>query len=329
MKYDFNTAGCVRKGTQSGVLSAVSEGKDRFWVVKKMEITIAKYAGFCPGVKRAIKIAERTLERSEGKTFTLGPLIHNPQVVEDLEARGLAILPDDIGELQDYYLGGTSVVIRSHGISPTMTEFLQARGANLIDATCPTVKKAQRAAMRLVGEGYKPFIIGNAEHPEVKAIQGYINNEAVVIKESHGLKEWWLGQTRKVRKVGIIAQTTVDLLMFRTLVDGLINEVPQLLGEVLEIKIINTLCRNTLARQTEALQLAFANDFVLVLGGRNSSNTEFLRQICAFSGKPTLKLETVDELDIGLLEGVNRVAILGGASTPRSIVEETRERILG
>jgi (E)-4-hydroxy-3-methyl-but-2-enyl pyrophosphate reductase len=293
-----------------------------------MEITIAKYAGFCPGVKRAIKIAERTLERSEGKTYTLGPLIHNPQVVEDLEARGLSILPDDINELQDYYLGGTSVVIRSHGIAPMMTEFLQQGGANLIDATCPTVKKAQRAAMRLAGEGYKLFIIGNAEHPEVKAIQGYINNDAVVIKESHELKEWWMRQTRKVRKVGLIAQTTVDLFMFRSLVDGLINEVPQLLGEVLEIKLINTLCRNTLARQTEALQLALANDLVLVLGGRNSSNTEFLRKICATTGKPTEKFETAAELDLSLLESVNRVAILGGASTPRRIVEEVRDRIL-
>jgi 4-hydroxy-3-methylbut-2-enyl diphosphate reductase len=294
----------------------------------EMEITIAKYAGFCPGVKRAIKIAERTLEKSDGRTYTVGPLIHNPQVVGDLQVRGLEILPDDTGELQDRHLRGISVVIRSHGIAPAMTEFLQERGVNLIDATCPTVKKAQSAAMRLAGEGYKPFIIGNAKHPEVKAIQGYINDEAVVIKESHELKEWWMRQTRKVRKVGIIAQTTVDLLMFRTLVDGIINEVPQLLGEVLEIKIINTLCRNTLARQTEALQLALANDFILVLGGRNSSNTEFLRQICAYTGKPTLKLETVDELDAELLEGVNRIAILGGASTPRSIVEEARDRLL-
>lgn len=293
-----------------------------------MEITIAKYAGFCPGVKRAIKIAENTLETSDGKTYTLGPLIHNPHVVEDLEARGLAILPDDINDLQDYYLGGTSVVIRSHGIAPKMTEFLQDRGVDLIDATCPTVKKAQRAAMRLAGEGYKPFIIGNAEHPEVRAIQGYINNDAVVITDSHELKEWWMNQTRKVRKVGIIAQTTVDLFMFRTLVDGLINEVPQLLSEVLEFKVINTLCRNTLARQTEALQLSLANDYVLVIGGRNSSNTEFLRKICATTGKPTEKIETAEELDLSLLKGVKKLAILGGASTPRNIVEETRDRIL-
>jgi 4-hydroxy-3-methylbut-2-enyl diphosphate reductase len=132
-----------------------------------------------------------------------------------------------------------------------------------------------------------------------------------------------------VRKVGVIAQTTVDLFMFRSLVDGLINEVPEMISDVLEIKIINTLCRNTLARQTEAFQLALTNDFIVVIGGRNSSNTEFLRKICATSGKPTVKIETAEELDLSSLEGVERLAIVGGASTPRAIVEETRDRILG
>jgi len=293
-----------------------------------MEIAIARYTGFCPGVKRAIKMVEDTLDGAAGKVYTLGPIIHNPQVVGDLEDRGLEILPDDIDELQDYYLGGSNVVIRSHGIPPKLTGFLLERGAKLVDATCPTVKKAQRAAMRLVGEGYKLFIIGNADHPEVKAILGHINGEAVVIKESHELKEWWEGRTRKVRKVGLIAQTTVDLFMFRSLVDGLINEVPELIRDLLEIKIINTLCRNTLARQTEAFQLALSSDYVLVLGGGNSSNTEFLRKICETAGTPTTKIETAAELDVSLLEGVKRLAILGGASTPKSIVEEARRKIL-
>lgn len=294
-----------------------------------MEITVAKYAGFCPGVKRAIKMAEETLRNAEGKVYTLGPVIHNPQVVEDMRRRGLEILPDEVDALQDYYLAGTSVVVRSHGIPPKVTEFLLERGAGLVDATCPTVKKAQKAAMRLAGEGYKLFIIGNADHPEVKAILGHINGEAVVIKETSELKEWWENHARKVRKVGLIAQTTVDLLMFRSLVDGLINEVPELIREVLELKIINTLCRNTLARQTEALQLALASDFVVVVGGRNSSNTEFLRKICEATGTGVAKIETAGELDLSLLRGVNRLAILGGASTPGYIVEEIRERILG
>ncbi|MBN2025357.1 MAG: 4-hydroxy-3-methylbut-2-enyl diphosphate reductase [Actinobacteria bacterium] len=293
-----------------------------------MEITVAKYAGFCPGVKRAIKIAEGILDQRAGKVYTLGPIIHNPQVVRELQDRGLEILPDDIDELQDYYLGGCNVVIRSHGTPPKLTEFLLDRGVNLVDATCPTVKKAQRAAMRLVGEGYKLFIIGNADHPEVKAILGHINGQAVVIKETHELKQWWEERARRVRKVGLIAQTTVDLFMFRSLVDGLINEVPELIRELLELKVINTLCRNTLARQTEALQLALFSDFVLVLGGRNSSNTEFLRKICETAGTRTIKIETADELDVSLLEGVNHLSILGGASTPKYIVEEVRRKAM-
>ncbi len=292
-----------------------------------MDITIGRYVGFCPGVRRAVRMAEETLESFDGKVYTLGPIIHNPQVVEELRRKGLDILPDDLEELQDYYLGGSSVVVRSHGIPPQITHFLLQRGARLVDATCPTVKKAQKAAMRLVGEGYKLFIVGNVDHPEVKAILGHINGEAVVIKTPHEVAVWWEGNTSKIRKVGLIAQTTVDLLTFRGLVDGLINEVPELIREVLEIKLINTLCRNTLARQTEALQLALASDRVIVMGGRESSNTEFLRKICEATGTPTVKIETAGELDLSGLQGVERVAILGGTSTPRSLVEEVREKI--
>lgn len=274
-------------------------------------------------------MAEATLEEASGKVYTLGPLIHNPQVVNDLWERGLEIIPDDVDALQDMDLHGAHVVIRSHGVSPQVSHALLEKGAVPVDATCPTVKKAQRAALRIVGEGYKLFIIGDAEHPELRAILGHINEEAVVLRDPQELKEWWGQQPRRVRKVGLIAQTTVDLLLFRSLVDVLINEVPELISEVLELKIINTLCRNTLARQTEALQLAFANDLVLVVGGRESSNTEFLRRICESTGTRTVKIETAGELAPSALDGVERVAILGGASTPKAVVEEVRDRLTG
>jgi (E)-4-hydroxy-3-methyl-but-2-enyl pyrophosphate reductase len=293
-----------------------------------MKITVAKCIGFCPGVRRAIRIAESTLQKAHGKVYTLGPIIHNPQVVRSLREKGLEILPDDIPGLINFDVDGVDVVIRSHGISPLQNQFMRAKGAHLVDATCPTVIKAQRAATRLVEEGYKLFIVGNADHPEVKAVLGQINGEAVVIQEPYELRDWWRSQFRKVRKVGVIAQTTVDLFMFRNLVDGLINEVPELISEVSEIKVINTLCRNTLARQTEAIQLALSNDFVIVLGGRNSSNTEFLRKICASTGTPTLKVETADEIDASLMEDAESLAILGGASTPASIVEDVKRKII-
>jgi len=259
--------------------------------------------------------------------YSMGPIIHNPRVVDDLMRKGLRILPEDDSSLRDFDLRGARVIVRSHGIPPARAELLEEKGAQLVDATCPTVKKAQRAAMRLVGEGYRLFIIGNADHPEVAAILGHVNNEAVVIKGSGELKEWWQGQKRAVRKVGLIAQTTVDLLTFRSLVDGLINEVPELIREVLELKIINTLCRNTLARQAEALQLALASDFVVVVGGRNSSNTEFLRKMCEATGRGTLKVESADDIDPRLLEGVERLAILGGTSTPRESLEEVQRKL--
>ncbi len=293
-----------------------------------MELTVARYAGFCPGVRRAIRMAEEALGQAGGKVFSLGPIIHNPQVVEELRKKGLEILPDHPARLQKMDLGGACVVIRSHGVAPSMTRVLQEKGAEVVDATCPTVKKAQRAALRLVGEGYKLFIIGNADHPEVTAMLGFIGGNAVVIKEPEELKDWWYKQERKVRKVGVIAQTTVDLLTFRSLVDGLFNEVPELLGEVHELKIINTLCRNTLARQTEAVKLALDSDLVLVFGGRESSNTEFLRKICSATGALTRKVETVDELDPSVLDGMSRVAILGGTSTPKYIIEQARDRIM-
>ncbi len=293
-----------------------------------MEIAIAKHAGFCPGVKRAIRIAESTLEKAPADVYTMGPIIHNPGVANELTEKGIKILPDDYSTLLESDIAGASVIIRSHGISPQLKQFLRERGANLVDATCPTVKKAQRAAIKLVEEGYNLFIIGNAEHPEVKAILGHIDGDAVVISEPHQLKDWWSNQPHKVRKVGLIAQTTVDLFMFRNLVDELITEVPEFVSEVIEVKVINTLCRNTLARQAEAFQLALSSDFVLVMGGRNSSNTEFLRKICDITGTRTLKIETANELDISLLEGVQRLAILGGASTPHSIVKEVRAKII-
>ncbi len=290
-------------------------------------MTVARYAGFCPGVKRAVRMVEETLKNVESEVYSLGPVIHNPQVVASLEARGLKTLPEDGAAWEGMDLTGAHVIVRSHGIPPDQLEYLRHMGASMVDATCPTVKKAQRAAMRLVGEGYKLFVVGNADHPEVKAILGHVGGDAVVIKEIQELKDWWEGWPRKVRKVGLIAQTTVDLLMFRSLVDGLINEVPELIREVMELKIINTLCRNTLARQAEALQLALVNDMVVVVGGRNSSNTEFLRRICEMAGTRVLKIETAEELGDPRLGGAVRVAVLGGASTPLSIVEEVRDRL--
>jgi 4-hydroxy-3-methylbut-2-enyl diphosphate reductase len=147
-----------------------------------------------------------------------------------------------------------------------------------------------------------------------------VDGAAEVVKDQDELAEWWRRGGRKRRKVGVIAQTTIDFMLFRSLVD-------QLVGRVAELKVMDTLCHSTTARQQEARRLAFASDFVLVLGGHNSSNTNFLRKISLLSGTPTLQLETPEELDIDVLAGVGSLAILGGASTPEWIVEGVREKV--
>lgn len=285
-----------------------------------MDIKVARYIGFCPGVKRAIGIAESTLEKSDHPIYTLGPLIHNPQVVEFLEKKGVSALPDDLKSLRRADLAGKHIVIRSHGVSPPVLELLLSRGAVIIDATCPIVKKAQKAARTLVEEGYRLILIGSADHPEVHAIIGCVDNKVVVARDQQELNTWWKEEGRRTRRVGIIAQTTIDIMLFR-------NMVVQLVGRVPDLRVMDTHCHSTMARQHEARRLAHSSDLVLVLGGRNSSNTESLRKICLMSGTPTLQLETPEELDLETLNGVHALAILGGASTPEWIVEGVREKI--
>jgi (E)-4-hydroxy-3-methyl-but-2-enyl pyrophosphate reductase len=242
-------------------------------------------------------------------------------VVEFLEKKGVRALPDDLKSLKRADLTGKHVVIRSHGVPPSVQELLLSRGAVIIDATCPIVKKAQKAARNLVDEGYRLILIGSAAHPEVRAIIGCVDNKVVVVKDQLELNTWWKGEGRRTRRVGIIAQTTIDIMLFR-------NMVVQLVGRVPDLRAVDTLCHSTMARQHEARRLAHSSDLVLVLGGRNSSNTESLRRICLISGTPTLQLETPEELDLEILDGVRHLAILGGASTPEWIVEGVREKIL-
>ena len=281
---------------------------------------MARNAGFCPGVKRAIESAERALKEAGGEVLSLGPLIHNPQVVEMLQRRGLRVLDDDPASLERAELEGRTVVIRSHGAPPETYDILRRRGAQILDATCPNVKRAQRGAVELAEAGYSLLVVGSAEHPEVRAILGCVESRAGVAADRQGLEAWLREAGKKRRRVGVIGQTTVDLELFRELVSILLGRVP-------DLRVIDTLCHSTIARQQEARRLARYADLVLVVGGRNSSNTSYLRKICLLSGTPALQLETADELDLDALRGVRRLAILGGASTPDWIVEGVRESI--
>ena len=270
-----------------------------------MEIFLADYLGFCYGVKRAIKIAK---ENADGKCCTLGPIIHNPQMVERLKAEGVnsADSLDDIDE-------GT-VIIRSHGVGPKVYEKIKAKGLKIVDATCPHVKKAQTAARDLVNEGYDVVIVGEKNHPEVKSIYEWAKQRTTIIEtvtEAENLKP--------CQKLGIVSQTTTANEHFNSVVLKLLDKSP-------EIKILRTICTATYQRQSAAMELAEKVDVMLVLGGRNSANTTKLAKLCAEKCK-TYHIETAAEISKSWFTPEQKIGITAGASTPDWIIKEVVDKL--
>ncbi|MDY6795195.1 MAG: 4-hydroxy-3-methylbut-2-enyl diphosphate reductase [Actinomycetota bacterium] len=286
-----------------------------------LDVRIARFSGFCPGVKRALKLADRTLsEEAGGRKYTVGPIIHNPMVVQGLADRGLHVLPEDPGQWQGIDLSDSTVILRSHGLGPLSIEELEVRGARIIDATCPIVKKARRAAISLVNEGYLLFIIGSPIHPEVSAIVEHLEGRAVVVSNAQEVMGWLKSHERTPRRVGVTAQTTISLQSLQAVVDLL----PQYVSE---LKVINTLCKTTLKRQKEALKLSCKSDLMLVVGGKNSSNTNHLRLICEGQGTASYHVEKAAEIDPAWFDGVRRVGVVGGASTPEDVIDDVIESV--
>lgn len=267
------------------------------------EIKIAPHSGFCFGVKRAIDIADRTL-KSGGKVYSLGPIIHNPQVIDRLRAAGLETVTDP-ADIKD-----GKVIIRSHGVQPEVLEQLRARGADVIDATCPLVSKAQQSAALLHQERYKVIIIGEQNHPEVQGLIGHAPG-AVVLDPAHDLPE-----IRRPARLGIVAQTTQSPEDFRHVIAKMFH------AEWDEIRVFNTICNATVIRQEAAVELAKEVDIMFVLGGHNSANTNRLAEICRAVGVDTHHLETAGELDQSWLVGKRKVGVTAGASTPEWLIEE-------
>ncbi len=263
-----------------------------------MEIILAKHLGFCYGVKRAIKMA-----RAEGKCFTLGPIIHNPQMVAQLATEGVGTI-NNLSELSS----GT-VIIRSHGVGPEVYAEAETKHLNLVDATCPFVKKAQLSAHELVKEGYFVVIIGEKRHPEVKSILEWSEQHAVVIESVEEAQK-----LSSYPRIGIVAQTTFSHARFKEIVDILLDKAP-------ELKIVRTICTATDQRQSAAAELAAQVDMMLVIGGRNSANTTRLAHLCA-EKCPTHHIETADELQNIWFKNINRIGITAGASTPDWIIQE-------
>ncbi|MFW6381413.1 MAG: bifunctional 4-hydroxy-3-methylbut-2-enyl diphosphate reductase/30S ribosomal protein S1 [Bacillota bacterium] len=273
--------------------------------VTVLEITAAEEAGFCFGVKRAIDMARKAAEDSSNHpVYTLGPIIHNPQVVSKLEERGIKA----VNSIKDINEG--TIIIRSHGIEPEIFQKARNRGLHIIDATCPFVKKAQKFARELVEEDYQTFIFGDRNHPEVKGIYGATNNKARIINSLEQFKAYEIGN-----RIGFVAQTTQSPEAYNQVIKAAIPRSQ-------EIKVYNTICNTTETRQKSAIKLADRVDIMIVIGGYNSANTNRLAEICRNTETPTYHVETARDLDRSWLERGQKIGITAGASTPDWLIKE-------
>ncbi len=272
-----------------------------------MQIILAKTAGFCFGVNRAVKLTYELLEQGR-PVATLGPLIHNPQVVEDLESKG-AITCDSVDDVPD----GCEVVIRSHGVGQSVYDKISTRRLAYHDATCPFVTKIHKIAARAGAEGAMLLVAGDAKHPEVQGIVGHTTGKVEVFANLAELEKL-LPELTQQKSIFAVAQTTFNVQSWETCKEFLKNQCTN-------AKIFDTICNATWARQQEAEDLSQKCDHMVVIGGHHSSNTQKLLQVAARHTK-AINVETADELDPSWLAGAARVGVTAGASTPSSIIEE-------
>lgn len=273
-----------------------------------MEVIVAENAGFCFGVKRAVKMAFGAAEAETEGVHSLGPLIHNPQVVARLAEKGVARV-----EALDQVRGG-AVILRSHGVSsPRIVDDANARGLKVIDATCPFVTNAQTYAKQLVDEGYQVVMVGDRNHPETKSVAGHAGGEILITESFEEIKKYLNKFSKK--RIGIISQTTQTFETFSQLV-------VKCLQICEEVKVFNTICYATEDRQTEAQEMAGTVDAFVVVGGRNSANTTHLADICREKGVRVFHVETADEIEEGWFLDVQRVGVTAGASTPDWLIQD-------
>jgi len=284
-----------------------------------MKVKLADRIGFCFGVKRAVNMAEGAIIKRRGRIYSIGPIIHSPQVVKRLKAKGLEVCRDLKG-IKD----GDTIVIRSHGLLPELVEKARAKGIDLIDATCPFVKTAQGLAGRLSKEGYLVIVVGDKKHPEVRGIVGCTGGKAVVIENEKQAQ----GFTHTAKKIGVIAQTTQSRENYSKVTKKLIQKNIGRLGRSFgELRIFDTICKDTLNRQSSAKRIARSCDCMLVLGGAMSANSKRLAQTCKALQKATYHIEEAKHIKPAWLKGAAKIAIASGASTPDWIIDEVVENL--
>lgn len=276
-----------------------------------MEITVAKSAGFCFGVQRAVDSVYKELEENSGKIYTFGPIIHNEQVVEDLNKKGIEVI-DTVEQLKEIKEG--TVVIRSHGVAKEIYDVLEQQKLKMVDATCPFVKKIHNIVLDESNNGKTIIIIGNDNHPEVEGIKGWVNGEVIVINKEEQIEKLSLPEQTKAC---IVSQTTFNHNKFKYLV-----EIIRKKGY--DITVVNTICNATHVRQVEARKTSSKVDGMIVIGGKNSSNTQKLYDICRNECENTFYVQTVKDLNLHELKSLKSIGITAGASTPKNIIEEVR-----
>lgn len=281
-----------------------------------MSVELAKTAGFCFGVKRAVDTVYQQIEQYRGeKIFTYGPIIHNEEVIKDLRSHGVEVLNDE-EELKT--ADADVVVIRSHGVAKYIYDIMEERGITCVDATCPFVKKIHKIVAEKSAEGSYIVIVGNGEHPEVQGIRGWAGEQVTVVQTPEDAERFELPD--KDQKVCIVAQTTFNYNKFKELVEIISKK-------RYDIVVLNTICNATKERQTEARQIAARVDAMVVIGDKRSSNTQKLFEICKEECLNTYYIQTLDDLDLNQLGSVETVGITAGASTPNKIIEEVQNNV--
>jgi len=275
-----------------------------------MKILLSKKMGFCFGVRKSIDLADKTIAKSEKDVYMLGPIIHNPRVIEDYQDRGVKLV-NDIKQVPDE----STVITRAHGISPAISKTAKNKKITLIDTTCSNVKKLQEIALFLKKNHYFLIIYGDNKHPEILSVLEMVDHDAIVINEIDDVKG-----VNQCKKIGFISQTTKNIFDFEKLAC-------QLLEKTKELRIFNTICPATMERQRSISELSMQVDIMLVIGGKKSANTSRLAKICKNHGVKTYHVETKAQLRREWFTKDDRVGISSGASTPDYLTNEIIQQL--
>ena len=281
-----------------------------------MEVIVGKNAGFCYGVKRAVDGAEKEL-KLDNKIACIGEIVHNKQVIEKLKSKGMKFIDKLDNDVK-------TTLIRAHGISKKVYEEAKVKNINIKDYTCPNVLKIHKIAQEYANNGYYIFLCGNPDHPENVGTVSYCNNKYSVINEEEDL-DVALQELKnsKMKKLLLVSQTTYSLNKFY----NISKKLEKIKPKEVTLVIKNTICKSTELRQIETKQISKSVDCMIIIGGKNSSNTRKLYEIAKENCNNTIFIETKDELNLKLLNNCGKIGIMAGASTPQSVIEDVVKKI--